>query len=577
LIFGCVCSIVRPLFAEILRKQPQTEELSADLAIDNEQIEAYLYGAATEADVDVSLVNLVRICRLDDVPLRYVEIICRLVLTRNRTDIVHGKNGASDAKELEAITRFIASAFLRCTLFFDLVIIALDDVSNMDEMSWFLIELVYGHAQNLMVIGTARTVTQEEMHVTGKFWAGLHKDGANQKNFIKIELPPMDQGDIELLICRSLDRQEIDIDPNISREVFVQSGGMPNLASELVDQIFENSRSDLILGSSDDECKESNQTFGSANREVEIGNVGELVLHRMDALPSSVRSHLNLGAVLGQTFELMDVVTAFEQYRSVEEEERFDHAESVHESLKEAVAHGIIEEVSRESQPMQHAGYKNADHPYAEHNISYRFTHDVWRSNILRLTLDEFKRDVHSLIAQSMETVVDLQLSNDYRVLTKLFSHWKESGSARKASLLALKTGRSLEDIGLAHQSVLLYTEALDMWRATVNDGYIEDNLGGVSTQFVEQIDVTDLECLISLHVALGRCFSLILDPIASTNSFQTALNVSSVWKTNVSTRYNDHSIANNSSVSALLSCTAYAKGTISERATRPFNHIPYL
>jgi hypothetical protein len=217
--------------------------------------------------------------------------------------------------------------------------------------------------------------------------------------------------------------------------------------------------------------------------DLDVGNIGELVLHRMDSLPASVRTHLNLGAILGSSFELMDVVTVFEQYRGVKKEERLAHAKSVHESLDEAVRKGILEVVDSDSDPR----YGSSDHPYTNHNVAYKFTHDVWRSNILRLTLDEWKRDMHSLIAQSMETAMNSEFADDYRLLNKLFCHWKESGSAEKAATLALKIGRSLESIGLTRQGLVVYHESLDMWKAMDNNDEPDESIGGKSCK--EPID----------------------------------------------------------------------------------------
>jgi predicted ATPase len=238
---------------------------------------------------------------------------------------------------------------------------------------------------------------------------------------------------------------------------------MPHLASEFLENLYQN----------DTDAQKDDLANAEAQSE---SNVGELVLHRMDSLSPAVRTHLNLGAILGTGFELMDVVTIFEQYRGIKPEERLRHARSVHESLEEAVREGILK-VENGALGVQ-ARYNSSEHPYAANNKTYKFTHDVWRSNILRLTLDEWKRDMHSLIAHSMETIMDSEFANDYRVLTKLFSHWKESGSAGKAATLALKMGRSLENVGLTRQALVVYHEALDMWKA-MDRGESDESIGG--------------------------------------------------------------------------------------------------
>ena len=132
-----------------------------------------------------------------------------------------------------------------------------------------------------------------------------------------MKLSPMPLSDVEALIADSLGRKTSEIDPRISHEVFLQSGGMPHLASEILENLCKNVMIDRW-----DEGNSAENSDGVRSAGLDVGNIGELVLHRMDSLPASVRTHLNLGAILGSLFELMDVVTVFEQYRGVKKEER---------------------------------------------------------------------------------------------------------------------------------------------------------------------------------------------------------------------------------------------------------------
>jgi predicted ATPase len=380
---------------------------------------------------------------------------------------------------MNSIAQYLVKAFLQCTIACDLVVLAIDDVSQMDTMSWNVVELLHKNAQNLMIVGTTRPLTQKQrIHASPHWWESLHNMDKSNKEFVEMELSPMNHSDVEALIASRLGRMGSEIDPRISHEVFVQSGGMPLLASEILENLYKKEMQDKWENGSASENIEALQSPG-----LDVGNIGELVLHRMDSLPASVRTHLNLGAILGSSFELMDVVTVFEQYRGVKKEERLAHAKSVHESLDEAVRKGILEVVDSDSDPR----YGSSDHPYTNHNVAYKFTLDVWRSNILRLTLDEWKRDMHSLIAQSMETAMNSEFADDYRLLNKLFCHWKESGSAEKAATLALKIGRSLESIGLTRQGLVVYHESLDMWKAMDNNDEPDESIGGKSCK--EPID----------------------------------------------------------------------------------------
>jgi hypothetical protein len=49
----------------------------------------------------------------------------------------------------------------------------------------------------------------------------------------------------------------------------------------------------------------------------------------------------------------------------------------------------------------------------------------------------------------------------------------------------------------------------------------------GLSMQLVEKLEPCDIEHIMKLNVAMGRCYRNILDPKESIKAYQTALNVS--------------------------------------------------
>jgi hypothetical protein len=97
-------------------------------------------------------------------------------------------------------------------------------------------------------------------------------------------------------------------------------------------------------------------------------------------------------------------------------------------------------------------------------SFSFAFCHEIWRSTILKLMLDGRQRDIHRIIATTLEDQLGSD-ANDYLTRMKLFSHWKASGELTKAAALALAIGRSYEDLGMHNQSIRLYKDALGMWR----------------------------------------------------------------------------------------------------------------
>lgn len=116
----------------------------------------------------------------------------------------------------------------------------------------------------------------------------------------------------------------------------------------------------------------------------------------MDSLPKSIRTHLHLGAILGLSFQLLDVILVMERYISVRDKDKLKHAESVRDSLKEAVRQGILEEVTAPEGGSERNSKNN--HPYADKNKAFKFTHDNWRKKLLTVTLDDYKTELQGLI-----------------------------------------------------------------------------------------------------------------------------------------------------------------------------------
>ena len=98
--------------------------------------------------------------------------------------------------------------------------------------------------------------------------------------------------------------------------------------------------------------------------------------------------------------------------------------------------------------------------------LIYSFCHDIWRSTILKLMLSSRRRDVHRIIAHTLETR-QTEDTKDYISRMKLFSHWLGSGTFIKAAELALSIGQRFEQLGLNHHRIRLAQQALDIIAAS--------------------------------------------------------------------------------------------------------------
>lgn len=219
-----------------------------------------------------------------------------------------------------------------------------------------------------------------------------------------------------------------------------------------------------------------------------FSTVGELILYKIDSLDASVRTTLNLCSVLGPEFELAEIISLYQNWLHLNDHRKEHRTKLILESLNAAVNERIIEEVYEGGQ-LDEAEIPDEDILYEADtldefesenkqdrlcmigNISYRFRHDIWRESILKLMLDSHKRDLHRIIAESLDSdmLINGGNDNDYYSMIKLFSHRKASGNISKTFSLALVIGRSFINTCMSAQALKIFDEAIDMLRTEVD------------------------------------------------------------------------------------------------------------
>lgn len=286
----------------------------------------------------------------------------------------------------------------------------------------------------------------------------------------------------------------------------------------------------------------------------EFGSVGELLLYRLDALDSSVRTVLLLSAVLGTEFELLDIVLAYEEMYGVVKSKQLETAMQIREAFDVAVGEGIIEKSSiigddddddyeemendEEDNPCQSLGSivitvldRKKAHPFYAKNRRLRFTHDSWTASILNVMLDERKREIHKHVAASLEKDLADEAHNqeDFEKQIRAFKHWKLGGNFSKAALLALNIGGQLMMLGLNSQAVLLFDDALDTLKEMASDDELDMNMayGGIGVSVLEAIDAPELEYLLKLKISKGKAMTTLGRALEGAETYQCALDVS--------------------------------------------------
>jgi predicted ATPase len=314
--------------------------------------------------------------------MQYIEMFGGLIFSTKLSDIGTWSDRSRKMSEWNAIARHLVTAVLHCTADFPLVLLALDDVSGMDEMSWKILQRLYQRANNLLVITTARN--EFDLNINAEFWADLNEEGIESGRFRHLRMAPMKLEDVGLLACKRLGMLACDLDETLSKTVSCQSAGNPLLACEILDIMYR------------DDVSSEKGISGAALHKIE-----ELLLNRLDELSPMDRSHLNLGSILGFTFTENDVVLVMERYNDVRGEDRERHAQNVHNSLQVSVQFGIL---------------KRSDIGY---DIKYTFSHALWMKTIALHILDAWKDEMRALIDVAT-TDGDISVKYDWDELAKI-------------------------------------------------------------------------------------------------------------------------------------------------------------
>ncbi|KAL7552126.1 hypothetical protein ACHAWF_018244 [Thalassiosira exigua] len=480
------------------------------------------------------------ICQQLSAPPEFMSVVGHKLLgLRDRNAKNTGATGSGPS--LEMIIDFMVKVFIRCTKHANIVILTLDDTQWMDAMSWKVVQEIFQRADNVLILCGSRPPSSNPLTIDTQFQSDLQGQFQKDGSYSEMSLTPFTGPEVEQLIASTLGTQVNEIDRNFSHDIFTTSGGMPHYLTYILDGIkrkklatrLENGILGVHLTGDDDKLG--------------FGSVGELLLYRLDALDSSVRTVLHLSAVLGTEFELLDVLFAFEEMYGAESEQ-LDRAVRIREAFDVAVEEGIIEQSfivgddldwddddedntcgSPGNIGITLHGRKKA-HPFYAENRRLRFTHDSWKACILNVMLDERKREMHRHVAFSLEKDLgeEAHSQGDFEMQIRVFKHWKLGGIFAKAAVIALNIGGQLMALGFNTQAILLFDDALGILEEMASGDEIETHMsyGGIGVTVLEAIGPPELEYLIKLNISKGRAHSTLRQTVEGAKAYQRALDI---------------------------------------------------
>ena len=173
-------------------------------------------------------------CRDAEVPDVYIRAICHLLLTQSWPTQVD--ETARDGQLVE-VGRYIVTILLQSTIHLDFIALAIDDIPHADRLSWVVIELLQQYSCNFLLLMGSRPVVGADMNVDLQFWQQLKSEGQKNGSFLHLELKAMTKEDLKLFVNKYAATkgwgQGFDLDA-IAKEVFVHSGGVPQLAAQIL-------------------------------------------------------------------------------------------------------------------------------------------------------------------------------------------------------------------------------------------------------------------------------------------------------------------------------------------------------
>ncbi len=213
---------------------------SDEFSIDDHWDQLSLQSHSTnESTMSTDVTRFRYICRELNAPPEFIDIVGKKLLGL-RDKSAESVTSNTGSVNLQAIVDFMADAFIRCTRNSDIVLLALDDVHWMDEMSWRVVQAIFERGKNVFTVCGSRPPSTDPLSVDKSFWSSLEQEYKNDGRFVEITLTPFDILDVKEMIANSLDLKLTEVDCNFAQNVFNTSGGMPHFLSYMLESIKRN-------------------------------------------------------------------------------------------------------------------------------------------------------------------------------------------------------------------------------------------------------------------------------------------------------------------------------------------------
>jgi hypothetical protein len=137
--------------------------------------------------------------------------------------------GSLASQMARAIMKFIEATHL--------LVVAVDDIHEVDEMSWRVLRIIFETAGNVLIICTARPLQLHTLNIEESFWNDLMTRYRLENRFVSMELKPLSRKEMQSMVEKTLRLSAAQVNQQLVDDVLNQSRGMPHIANEILESI----------------------------------------------------------------------------------------------------------------------------------------------------------------------------------------------------------------------------------------------------------------------------------------------------------------------------------------------------
>ena len=404
---------------------------------------------------------------------------------------------------MNAIVSFMARAFCGCIDGSQLTIVALDDVHNMDELSWQVLEALFDTSENMLFVCTVKGLSPSGSGMSNSFWRKLNADHRESGRFKVLVINELLDENIRQLSAKTLGHRLEAIPTQSMRSLVTQAKGCPSIASAILESMKRRS----ISSEGARFCLDSEAKDYSL-----FTDVDELLACRIESLPSAVRKVLDIGAILGNSFELFELLDVLKFHDESDEAGGLshDHIGALEAAIEEGILHVSQVILNDDEYDFYHSGAAlklwrkpqdllELDNLRQTH-IRCAFADNSWYSTTVGLMHASRKVELHRAVAIWLQTKAQGQFSS-LSSRTFMLSHWKAAKCWVPAAAVALSIACSYEQLDMCSQGISILTSTLELWTLDANKN-ADDTL---PPQSFRGFSKAELELSIHLLSELGR------------------------------------------------------------------------